>query len=224
MNIDQVIEQHVHAIGGTAAIEGVHRLQIAFHLIEPSFEADGLYRAERKGRMRVDIFMNAVRVFTEGHSGSVGWQLPQDAEHASLASPAGSLALLHGIENHLFGLHELKARGHLVELEGQEDVDDTQYYVIKVVFKDGHTQWRYVNAANGLVERNRERKALHPDVDPAETTIETRFTDFRLVDRGLRRAFHEVQVDLSTGQLLQTTTIGNLLINPLFPSDLFDVP
>jgi len=224
MKLDQLLEHHVNAIGGYAAVEGVNSIQIEFHLVEPEFAVDGIYAATRDGRMRVDIFADNVRVFSEGYDGARGWQLPQDAEHGSPTSPAGTRALQHGIENQLFGLHELSVRGHRLELVGLETIDNSEFYVIKVAFADGHTLWRYVNAANWLIERSRERKALHPDVDPTETTIETRFSDFREVGDDLLRAFYEMQVDLSTEQTLQTTAVRQMTINPAFAPDFFECP
>jgi len=224
MNLDQVIENHVQAIGGRLAVERLNILRVDFHLIEPSYEADGVYMAERAGRMRVDMFIGGARVFSEGHDGSQGWQQPQDASHGSPASAAGSRALLHGIENQVFGLHELGRRGHYLELAGKEFADDVEYFVVKLVYRDGHTLHRYMNTGNWLIERSRERKALHPDVDPAETTVETLFTDFHQAGGGLLRPFRETQTDLSTGRLLQTTIIKELLINPVLDPALFGCP
>lgn len=223
MNLETVIDNHIRAIGGYQSVEGLQSIQIHFHLIEPSFTVDGIYSADRKGRMRVDIFADKVRVFSEGFDGRSGWQLHKDATKGTPTSPAGTIALQHGIENHLFGLHEYASRGHLLELDGHQVLNGSEYHVIKVVYKEGGTQWRYVNAATWLIERVRERKALHPDVDPTQTTIETRLSDFRKVGKILR-SFHEEQVDLSTGLAIQTTITRQVKINPDFENDFFECP
>lgn len=223
MNLKNIIENHTNALGGAEAVEAIQGIQVDFHLIEPTFEVDGIYSADRTGRMRVDIFVQNVRVFSEGFDGSQGWQLPQDAERSEPTSPAGTIALKNGIENQLYGLHELQSRGHQLELVGMEKVDDIAYFVIKIGYASGSTLWRYINPNTWLIERGRERKALHPDVDPTELTVETQFSDFRQVG-GVLRPFHEIQLDLSSGQTLQTTTVKGIKINPPFEPDLFECP
>lgn len=224
MTLDEVIERHTKAAGGRRAIEAVHGLEIDFHLSEATFEADGVYRAERLGRMRVDVFMDGVRVFSEGFDGRQAWQLPRGEEHGSPGSPAGARALLRGIEHQLYGLHELGSRGHQLDLEGRESMEELDYWVIRIVHDDGQMLWRYVNATTWRIERGREHKALHPDVDPTETTVETRFSDFRDAGGGLLRPFHETQVDLSSGRQLQATSVRQIQINPEFAPGLFDLP
>ena len=223
MNLDTVIKSHTHAIGGYAAVENLQSIQTHFHLVEPKFEVDGIYAADRKGSMRVDIYAGDVRVFSEGYDGASGWQLPQNAQSGISTSPAGTRALLHGIENQLYGLHEFQSRGHKLELTGEEVIDDTTYHLIKITYQDGNEIWRYVNATSWLVERTRERKALHPDVDPIETVLETRLSDFRKTD-GILRAFHEEQVDMSTNQVVQTTHVKELMVNPILNIGFFDCP
>jgi len=218
-----VIEKHIEAMGGAKVVEGLKSIRIDFNLREPTFEVEGIYAADRQGRMRVDIFANKVRVFSEGYDGLNGWQLSQESQHGTPTSPDGTKALLHGLENQLFGLHELQSRGHYLVFTGQEVVNHTEYFVIKVIYADGEILWRYVNTTNWLIERSREQKALHPDVDPTKTIIETQFSDFREVG-GLVRSFQEVQTDLSTNQILQTTVVKQIKINPPFAQDYFECP
>ena len=223
MDLDTVIENHIRAIGGQAALEGLQSIQVYLHITEPTFEVDGIYIADRKGKMRVDIFAGDVRVFSEGFDGASGWQLPQNAQSSIPTSPAGTKALLHGIENQLYGLHEFKSRGHQLELTGEETIDGITHHAIKITYKGGNEIWRYVNATNWFVERARERKALHPDVDPTETILETGLSDFRTTD-GILRAFHEEQVDLSTNQVVQTSHVKQLKINPILDAEYFARP
>jgi hypothetical protein len=222
--LSTIIENHLQETGGRKAIEGIKSLQVDFHLIEPSFEAEGTYRADRSGRMRVDIFINGSRVFTEGLVDAHGWQLPQNAEHGTPSSATGSLVLMRGVENQILGLHELGVRGHRLELVGQETVDGIEYHVINVIYTDGHMIWRYINSATWLIERSRELKALHPDLDATESIMETRFTDFRNVGEGIMRPFHETQVDLSTGKLVQNTLVKQILVNPVIDYGLYECP
>ncbi|MAT97970.1 MAG: hypothetical protein CL608_12560 [Anaerolineaceae bacterium] len=223
MDLETVLDNHVQAIGGYAVVEKLHSIKIGFHLVEPTFAVDGMYCATRQNQMRVDILADGVRVFSESVNGSQGWQLRQNDETSKPTSPAGTRALQRGIENHLFGLHELPAGGHTLTLQEQETIDETDYFVIRLNYADGDAAWRYINAASWLVERSRVQAALHPDVDPTETTLETHYADFREVD-GLLRPFQDTQIDLTTGETVQTTTVKTIRLNPSFPDDYFAAP
>lgn len=223
MELKTILDNHIQAVGGYAAVESLNSIQIAFHLVEPTFAIDGLYRATRQNQMRVDILADGLRVFSEGIDGAQGWQLHQNDKTSTPTSPAGTRALQRGIENHLFGLHELPTRGHMHAQQGPETVEDNDYFVIQITYADGNKAWRYINAATWRVERSRVRAALHPDVDPTETTLETCYTDFRKVD-GLLRPFQETQVDLTTGETVQTTTVKTIDLNPTFPDNYFAAP
>lgn len=223
MKLEKIIENHTTAIGGFEAVEEIKSLQIAFHLIESSYQLDGLYTADRTSRMRVDIFSDNKRVFSEGFNGSFGWQLPQMAEECLPTSPEGTKALLHGIDNQLFGLHELQDRGYHLEFVGQEKLENTIFYVVNVKYADGYSLQRFINPDSWLIERSREQKALHPDIDPIQVVVETQYSDFRRVN-SLLRSFCEVQTNLSTGEILQSTTIKKLVPNPNLPPNFFDCP
>ena len=81
----------------------------------------------------------------------------------------------------------------------------------------------YLDLSSLLIARARVRKALHPDLDPTETTIETVWTDFHQV-AGVRFAFQANDTDLGTGKLLQTTTLLDLQANRPIDDTLFDMP
>jgi hypothetical protein len=124
LSLEQVIDRNTQAMGGHAAIEAVKSLEIDLHIADPGFEVDGAYRAARPGRMRIDIQAGGKHVFSEAFDGQNGWQA-HDEGGQEAASPKASAALRHGVElpGKLFGLHELKQRGHQLELAGREKIE-----------------------------------------------------------------------------------------------------
>ena len=53
-SLEELIAQHVAAMGGQAAMEAISTVEYSIQIIEPSFTVDGLYLADRQGRMRID--------------------------------------------------------------------------------------------------------------------------------------------------------------------------
>jgi hypothetical protein len=124
-SIDEVIERHTKAMGDRAAIEAIQSIEIHLHIADPKFEVDGIYFAARPGKMRIDVNAGGERVFTEAFDGQRGWQWEGKGTAQKAATEKATAALRHGIElpGKLFGLHELKRRGHRIELAGRENID-----------------------------------------------------------------------------------------------------
>jgi hypothetical protein len=212
--LDDVIAKHVAARGGATAIEAVRVFEGEIEIVEPSFTVDGLYVATRDGSMRVDISAGGERVFTEaldrGHSWS--WSPSHGVKEGT---SQGAAALRHGIDLpiKLFGLHEMAARGHRLALQGRETIDGTGYHVLRLTLADGFETLYYVNAESGLIERDRQRRAFHVDVNPKPVWIETRYEDHRPV-AGVLFAHRQIERELETGELLSTVTLREVRINP----------
>ena len=214
LTVDELIDRNSQAVGGRTAIEAIHSIRFNLHIADPEFEVDGVYLAARPGSMRIDINANGQHVYTEALHESHGWQwkgkgAPVDESATSTA------ALRHGVElpGHLFGLHELQARGHRLELAGREKVDGINFYVLRVTLSDGYRTTLYLDPDSWLVTRRRDVRPLHPDINPTPTTIENEMSDFRQVG-ALRYPFASIDRDLATGKILERTTVRSITLNP----------
>lgn len=221
LTLQDVIERSTEATGGRSAIEAVNSIEVDLHIVDPGFAVDGVYRAARPGKMRIDITSGGKRVFTEAFNGQRAWE-GKDAPVAT--SGMAAAALQHGVElpDKLFGLHEMQKRGHKLELSGRETVNGVDYYVLRLTFRDGYTTSLYVDPRTWLITRRRDVRPLHVDIDPTPTTIESRYSDFRRIS-GVQFSFAGTDVDLATGKVLETTTVKSIQINPAFAQTIFDV-
>jgi hypothetical protein len=219
--VDEVIERNTQAMGGRAAIEAVKSIEVDLHIADPDFEVDGKYRSARPGQMRIDVHAGGKHVFTEAFDGQKGWQWNGKGDQGP-ASPKATAALRHGVElpGKLFGLHELRDRGHRIELVAREKIDGIDYYALGLTLSDGYTTTLYVDPQSWFVTRRRDVRPLHVDVDPTPTTIETSFSDFRKVD-GVLFAFASTDTDLATGKILETTSVRSIKLNPQFNPAIF---
>jgi hypothetical protein len=213
LTVDDVIDRNTKAMGGRAAIEAVQSIEVDLHITDPGFEADGVYHAARPGKMRIDVSAGDKHVFTEAFDGEGGWEW--NGKESKTTSPGATAALQHGVElpGKLFGLHELKQRGHQLELAGREQIEGINYYALQLTLKDGYRTTLYVDPNTWLITRRRDFRPLHVDIDPTPTTIEQRSTDFRTVS-GVQFAFANSETDLKTGKVLETAQIKSIKINP----------
>ena len=216
--VDEVIERHTKAMGGRAAIEAIQSIEFDLHITDPTFEVDGTYFAARPGKMRIDVKAGGEHVFTEAFDGQKGWQW----EGKGSAQKA-TAALRHGVElpGKLFGLHELKAGGHPIELAERENIDGIQYYVLRLTLNDGYSTTLYVDRKTWLITRRRDVRPLHVDVDPTPTTIEQGSSDFRTIS-GVQFAFASSETDLQSGKVLETSQVRSVKINPPLAPSIFE--
>jgi hypothetical protein len=195
------------AVGGDA-LRRVARVEVDLAISEPTFDVEATYVATREGIARIDVFSDGVRVFSEGWDGTTGWQQPRGAPAPVPTSPEGGEALRHGLEQpgHLWTLSDMEGNGHAVTLSDEAEDAADGARVVQLTLKDGFEAWYWVDTTTCLVERSRNFRAFHPDVQPDETWIETRFADHRRTD-GVVRAWLSVSVDLATGDTLGLTRV-----------------
>ncbi|MGH8130576.1 MAG: hypothetical protein ACRES3_06955 [Steroidobacteraceae bacterium] len=211
--LDELIAMNTAARGGAPAIEAVRDYDSDIHIVEPSFEVDGRYVATRDGSMRVDILMDGERVLTEALHDGRGWSWSPGGGVTD-ASAQGVAALRHGIEFpfKLFGVHEMERRGHRLTTAGREKIGKIEYDVLTLTLDDGHESRYYLNPDTGLIERERQFRAMHVDVDPTPVWIETEYSDYCPVGEVLF-PHRQVERRLDSGAVLSTLTIKAIRLN-----------
>jgi hypothetical protein len=221
--VDEVIERHTITMGGRAAIEAIQSIEFDLHITDPKFEVEGNYFTARPGKMRIDVNAGGEHVFTEAFDGQQGWQWEGKGTAQKAATEKATAALRHGTElpGKLFGLHELKARGHRIEFEGREKIDGINYYILALTLNDSYRTTLYIDPKTWLITRRRDVRPLHLDVDPTPTTIEQRNSDFRIV-AGVQFAVASSETDLQSGKVLETTVVRSLKINPPLVLSIFE--
>ena len=214
LTLGEILACNDSVVGGSA-LRRVRQVEYDLHIVEPTFEVRGLYRADRAGTMRIDIFAEGQRVFSEGWDGTAGWQLPQGRTVAVPTSEAGAAALRHGLEQpgHLWTLQDMKGNGHSVELDEAADSTDDAH-VVRLTLADGFQSWFWIDAASCLVTKTRDFRAFHPDVVAEERWIENHFRDYR-TDAGVTRASTTLNVDVMSGDTVGRTMLLAVRTEPI---------
>lgn len=220
--IAEYVARNVAARGGAAALDRVRSCLIELDITERGQTIQGRYAADAAGLVRIDIFAGGNLVYREGvdRQGVWLWPTSDAAPRPSVAEGAAN-ALLHGAENHLFGLHRFAERGHRLRLMPAEMIDGVAYPVIEIVYSTGHISYFYADPATWLFARRRDERAYHPDADTTRRRVETRFSDYQAVD-GVLAAHRNVDIDLATGNQLSVNQIRSRTLNPPLPAGLFE--
>ena len=208
-----LIDSHVHARGGAAALDAVHAMVMHTEIKAHGHTLLGGYGATVEGLMRADIFADGDRAFSGGLDRDGAWEWPGDAPAPHPASATAAANSRHGLMFNLFGLHRLMEKGCTLTLAGREVVEGINYYVIDVRFPDATHAFRYINPTTWMVERGRDQRAVPADAPPDAPFTETVFSEFRPV-AGVMTPFGVSQADLRTGAILQTAQVQDLRYNP----------
>lgn len=223
MSLEQLVAANTEVRGGAAAVERVHALEIELEITEPGFTVSGLYRATREGYMRVDIFAEGERVYTEGVGPNGAWQMVRGATAGSPESEAGEAKLKRGIVGNLYGLHELAGLGYRLTLESPQTIDGKAYQVIEQTAPDGVSETLFLDEVSKLKTRERDMSALHPDLDPTKKHFETLWLDYQPTD-GVQFSRKSEKRDLASGELVQTTLLKSVKVNPKLDMAIFRRP
>lgn len=207
-SLSEVLAQHQKAMG-----EPLLSVQVDLLIEEPKFSVSARYLASREPAMRIDVFADGERVFSEGLSGEVAWQWPADADEPVPASAEGTAALLRGVYNNLYGLHERGDLGYVLHYDGMETFDNTRYWKVTSLAPDGFEEVFYINAQNGLIERKQEWAALHPDQDDRRLAIVTDYSDYRWLGNH-RLSFSSQKRDGASNEILAKVTLRKVQANP----------
>lgn len=223
VDLAQIVANNKAAVQGGADTADIQAIEVDLDIKEAKSDNEAVYRADRQGRMRIDIYAGGRRVYTEAYDGQQGWDWGADGTVPTV--DRYTAALWHGTQfpGTLFGLQDMAALGHKLEYVGRETIAGVDYYVLKLTLSDGFVTYRYINPDTWLMERGRDFRAFHPARDDRKTWIETVWSDYRPV-QGVKRSFLSVNTDLNSGKWQATNTIHAIKINPPLDPGIFTAP
>lgn len=191
--LKQMIGANTAARGGMRRLRRLRSMDALLRITEPGFVVTGRYRAERIGRMRIDVFADGKRAFSEGIDDKGAWAWPGGEERPKPIGDAGRFALEHGIVFNLVPLFDVTRMGHKLTLVSADPP------CVQIDFADGFATRLFLDVGSGHIRRRQDRRAYHPDVDATRKRIETRASDFR-EDDGVVSPWLSEDYDLDSGQ------------------------
>lgn len=201
--LQELIGRNTVARGGKARLRRLRSMDATLRITEPGFTVIGRYLAERSRRMRIDVFADGNRVFSEGIDKIGAWAWPAKDVAPKPIGDTGRLALERGIVFNLVPLFDLSRLGHKLSLVAL----DTP--CIQIDFSDGFATRLFLDPFSGHIVRRQDRRAYHPDVDATQKRIEVRASDFR-ERHGVVSPWLSEDFDLDSGQRIGRAEILRL--------------
>jgi outer membrane lipoprotein-sorting protein len=177
--VDKIVAKYVAARGGLSKIRSVQSLRQKGHVTAgPNREGIVTRELKRPARTRFEFKVQGVTsVFVS--DGKKGWKVDPFSGNADL-QPLSDQVVAEAAEQGDFEgpLVDWKAKGHRVELAGQEDLAGRRAYKLKVTLQSGGVRYDYIDATSmNLVRSDTTRQIRGRSVQ-----IQTTFGDFKKTD------------------------------------------
>lgn len=213
---DEVISKYSETIGGLTAFNAVKSAKMTGIATIQGMDLPITIQMINGKAFRIDVEVMGQSVVNSYKDGK-GWKInpfggaetATDVEGAELADYKSQASLSNA-------LMDYKARGHQVELQGQEGTDGNQAFKIKLTNKDdGKSTIYYISTSNySMIKSVSSREMQGQTVD-----VETYFSDLK--------DFNGIKIPMTRtqkiqGQDFQTITLNNVELNAAIDEKVFD--
>jgi outer membrane lipoprotein-sorting protein len=177
-SVDEVIENHVKAIGGMDKLMAIKSIRFTGKFSGGGFEVPVTFVQKRKDKMRMDItFQGNSQV--QAYDGTTAWQInpwtgKKDAEKMPKESEK-QMKKQSDIEGQLVNYKE---KGYKAELVGKEDMEGSEVYKIKMVDSDGDITYYFLDAQSFLILKETSKTK----VKEKEINSETIYGNYQQVE------------------------------------------
>ena len=175
-SLDEVLESHYEALGGTSAWEAVEAIRFAGTMsMGPGMEAPFKMTMKRPDQIRLEFTFQGMTGI-QASDGETAWMVmpfmgKNDPEEMP-ADMAEQLKEQADIEGPLFDWAD---KGHQVELLGVEEMEGTEVYKIKLTRENGDVRYHYLDSEY-FIPVKQEGKTK---VQGQEMEIETSISDYK---------------------------------------------
>ena len=217
-NADDIIQKYATTIGGLAAFNAVKTVKMTGTLASQGNELALTLQLINGKAVRNDLTAMGQSV-TNAYKDGKGWKINPFAGITTATDMTSEELIDFKSQTMLASnLMDHKARGHKVELLGQEDVDGVKTNKIKLTNKDDNkvTTFFISAADNMLVKSASTRKMQGQDVE-----VETFYSNIKEFN-GMK--FATTRIQKVGGQILQEVNIKLIEFNVPIDEKIFDKP
>lgn len=189
--VDEVIENHINAIGGLDVITAVQSYEMKGNMKMGNMDIPFTVYLKRPMKALLEVNFQG-KSMKQVYDGTIAWSInPFAGSDEPEKMDEGQTKRMKNMADIDGALVNYTEKGSTVELIGKEDFEGTEVYNIKLTDKDGDTINYYIDADSYMILK----EASKTKVGEKEINSETIFSDYRDVD-GVKIAFAmEVESD-----------------------------
>ena len=215
---DEIVQKYATAMGGLDAFNKVQTLKMTGSVNAQGMTLPLTIQIVNGKAMRTDVDVMGKSIINVYNNGKA-WKINPYAGAPTATEVTGPELSDFKAQSMLASqLMDYKARGHQVELEGQEDVDSVKTFKLKLTSKDdGKVTTYFINATDFTVVKSVGKKEMQGQ----EVDLETYFTDFKDFN-GLKISTTRTQK--VEGQVLQEVKFDKIELNVPVDEKIFEMP
>ncbi len=221
--VDEIVAANLEAKGGEAAWMAVETGRMTGTMrmgggAAGAMEMPFTVEFKKPNKIRLEFTMQGMTA-VQAFDGEIGWAiLPFLGKTEPEEIAEDQVKQLKDQTDFEGVLVNYKEKGHTVELVGEEEVDGTPAYKLKVTRADGDVDYLYLDKEY-FVEFKMEATR---EVQGNEVTVSTVLGDYKEVD-GLLFA-HSMEMAFGGGEAQQVITIESIELGVDLPDDRFTMP
>jgi len=217
MTLDELIAKNIETRGGLDKLKSVQSVKMTGKASQGGFETPMTITMMRPKMIRVEVNIQGQQ-FIMAYDGSSAWGINPFSGSTDPVEIADDEAQDVIDQSDLDGpFVDSKAKGYTIELIGQEDLEGTPVYKLKVVNKRNEVDYFYLDAETGI----ELKKTSIRSKDGNEIETETLFGDYKEVGGLL---FPHSFENRYKGQVVNTMTIDKIEVNPTVTASMFQMP
>lgn len=206
--VDEIIASHLEAIGGAEKWQSYESMRLSGNAQQMglTFPVTVISMRPNLNKVVVDVMGKQI---IDAFDGKDAWSinpLMGSADPQKKTDEESKEAALQNFESDFINFRE---KGYSLTLEGKEEVEGTECYVLKLVKAEGHEEYHYLDTETYVTIMNR----TFPQSGPAKgQAVETYFSDYQEVEgAGVLIAFtFEQRMD---GQVVMQMTTEKVEFN-----------
>jgi hypothetical protein len=216
--VAEVIQKYATNAGGLDAVNKIKTAKFTGAISAQGNDFPITLQVVNGKASRADINIMGNEIINVYNNGK-GWkQNPLAGATTPTEATAAELIELKPQSMLASALMDYKARGHQVELQGQEDVEGIKTFKIKMTGKDDNkVTTYYINASDYSLLKS----ATEGDMQGQKATIETWYSDVKVIN-GLK--FFMTRTQKIDGQEFRTTKFENIELDVTIDEKIFDMP
>lgn len=216
--VDEVIQKYNTAMGGLDAFNKVKSAKFEGTLASQGQLLPLKLQIVNGKSVRTDVTANGKEVINVYHKGN-GWKINPFAGAPLATDVTGTeLAALKVQASLVNNLMDYKARGHQVELLGQEDVNGVKAYKIKLTSKDDSKVTTYfISTVDNMLLKSIAKREIAGN----EYDAESFYSDFRTIE-GVKICYQFVSK--IEGKTLNEIKYSTIVLNVDVDENIFSKP
>lgn len=219
-DLEEVLADHYEAMGGLEAIKGIKSVEMKGKaIVQGGMELPFVIRSIKPNKSRMDITIQGSKMVMAKNDEDLWGINPLMGSNDPMDLPESQQDNVKNQADLEGPLVNWKEKGHQLELMGEEDVQGSMSYKIKITREDGEVIFTYLDKETLAPLKS---SSIQTDMMGSESEVHTYFTNYKEVG-GTYMPF-SMKMTSAEGVVQMEVVFDTINANVEIPADYFERP